>query len=527
MILLYSLKAGIALAVVFLLYRLLLSRLTFYRVNRCFLIGASLLSLLAPLLHTRPVLPTSYTYYVESAIAPATQPMQKAPPIVASQAAPRIAPQPDRTAATSLFGILLLAGMAFMLIRLVLQARSLRKVRKRATLINEEERILLYSTWEPTIPFSFGRSIYVHPSSYEVEDLRRIVEHETVHIRERHWADILFFQTLLILQWWNPAVWILDRDARQNLEFLADKAVLEQGADRKHYQYLLLKVSGLAAPPLCNGFNFSSLKNRIVMMNKQSSSRLQGLRFLFVLPLLFLLLSALRRHPASDHVFHFVGFAVDAKTLTTLDGVVITEKSTGLSTKTDPKGFFRLDIPYAESFIDKPMNLTAKKEGRMSAPASFNVSPKFPYSGSLFLIALPILKDTAGRNLPFSYGISLYDTAILSPTPDIINKSLAQMVDMVKTDRKVAIANQTTDKIYYLDGNTAYILDGRGFRASMGGPVRVLINDTLVLSGDEVNRRYKRNQIARIDALQADSIRKLTGIGEAMFSLQMKPSPTP
>lgn len=525
MILLYSLKAGIALAVVFLLYRLLLSRLTFYRVNRYFLIGFSLLCLLAPLLRTRPVLPTSYAYYMESTIAPATPSVGR--PVARQERKPAPAylptPQPDRVSAVSLLGALLLAGMAVMLIRLVLQALSLRKARKRATLINEAEGIRLYATWEPAVPFSFGRSVYVHTSSYEVEDLRRIVEHETVHIRERHWADILLFQVLLILQWWNPAVWILDRDARQNLEFLADKAVLEQGADRKDYQYLLLKVSGLVAPPLCNGFNFSSLKNRIVMMNKRSSSRLQGLRFLFALPLLFLLLSALRRHPASEHVFHFVGFAVDTKTLATLDGVVIAEKSTGLSTKTDARGFFRLDIPYAESFIGKFMNLTAKKEGRMSAPASFNVSSKFPYNGGLFLIALPIVKDTAGRNLPFSYGISLYDTAVLNPTPDIISKSLVQMVDMVKTDRMVATANQTTDKIYYLDGNTAYILDGQAFRASMGAAVRVLINDTLVLSGDEVNRRYKRNQIGHVDALQADSVLKLIGIEEPMFSLHIKP----
>src|SRR6185437_6667061 len=68
----------------------------------------------------------------------------------------------------------------------------------------------------------------------------------------------------------------------------------EKGVDKKAYQYHLLRVVGQSSYRLANNFNFSSLKKRIIMMNKMRSARLHLLRFLFILPLVAVLLVAFR-----------------------------------------------------------------------------------------------------------------------------------------------------------------------------------------------------------------------------------------
>src|SRR4030095_867538 len=94
--------------------------------------------------------------------------------------------------------------------------------------------------------------------------------------------------------------WLLRSSIRQNLEFIADHKVLEKGVDRKQYQYLLLKVIGNNHFSIAQKFNFSSLKKRIVMMNKLRSAKLNLTRFLFILPLLAVVLIAFRQKQ-KDH----------------------------------------------------------------------------------------------------------------------------------------------------------------------------------------------------------------------------------
>jgi len=131
------------------------------------------------------------------------------------------------------------------------------------------------------------------PSAYEKE-WSAIILHEYVHIRQRHTLDILLAELCCALNWYNPFAWLIRHAIRQNLEFIADSKVLEKGLDKKGYQYHLLKVIGEPRYRLANNFNFSSLKKRIIMMNKIRSARLHLVKFLFLLPLFAVLLVAFR-----------------------------------------------------------------------------------------------------------------------------------------------------------------------------------------------------------------------------------------
>lgn len=113
--------------------------------------------------------------------------------------------------------------------------------------------------------------------------------------------DIIFSEFICVIAWYNPFAWGIRHAIRQNLEFIADQQVLTHGADRRSYQWLLLKVTGHAPIAISNQFNLSFLKNRLIMMNKNKSAKTQLLKFLLMLPILVILLMAFRS--AGDSIF--------------------------------------------------------------------------------------------------------------------------------------------------------------------------------------------------------------------------------
>jgi TonB-dependent SusC/RagA subfamily outer membrane receptor len=132
---------------------------------------------------------------------------------------------------------------------------------------------------------------------------REILAHELEHVRKGHSFDLLLIEALSILQWFNPAVWLLKRELRHVHEYEADASLLQQGIDAKKYQLLLIrKAVGTARfMSLANSFTHSSLKKRIKMMLKKQSHPWAKLKYLCVLPLAACALTIFAR-PEVSHI---------------------------------------------------------------------------------------------------------------------------------------------------------------------------------------------------------------------------------
>lgn len=291
---LYILKLSVCLAVLFLFYRLMLHRLTFYNFNRWYLLGSSMFAFFIPLVDISPVL---------------QQQNLSANSVV--QWVPVLSNAPEVTSFTAwnLIIIILLAGMGIMLIRLVFQFISFRKMLNNAKLICSSSA-KVYHVDENIIPFSFGNSIFVNSYLHAENELTEIIRHEFVHVRQVHSLDIIVGEVLCLLNWYNPFAWMLKKAIRQNLEFIADEKVLQHGINRKEYQYLLLKVMGNNTYSISNQFNFSSLKKRIVMMNKLKSTNMHLVKFLFVLPILGIILLSFRKQMDKSKTVHIKNDAI-------------------------------------------------------------------------------------------------------------------------------------------------------------------------------------------------------------------------
>ncbi|MHA6246659.1 M56 family metallopeptidase [Pontibacter sp. CAU 1760] len=281
-ILLYLLKANVALLLFYLAYHVVLRRLTFYHLNRLFLVFGLVFSAVYPLLDLSALfsreeqLATMYRVTIPAWV----------------YAVPTAAPLPDTFDYWQLPVYLFWLGVAVMLVRLILQFASLYRIHVASSPASYKG--VPYREVQSEIQaFSFWRTIYLNPSQHQPAELESILWHELVHITGWHTLDVLLGELMVVFYWFNPGAWLMRKALKENLEFIADHNVISAGSiDRKQYQYLLLKVVGAAQPQVINQFNYPSLKRRITMMNKVPTRKANQFRLLIVLPLVTILLFA-------------------------------------------------------------------------------------------------------------------------------------------------------------------------------------------------------------------------------------------
>lgn len=278
-LLLYLLKANVVLALFAAAYYGLLRRLTFFGLNRGYLLLALGFAAVYPAL---PV----------PALLPAALPQVAVPMTAGTGGGLAIAPQAPAFDWWQLVGLGYAAGAALLLLRLLAQLLSLGGLHRRArpaTVLGQAVRVVPGTG----SPFSFARTIYLTDTTLsDPQSLAAALRHEQAHVHQWHTFDVLLLQVAAALAWVNPAVWLLRRAALDNLEYLADQAALHTGGLlRRDYQYLLLRqqVGGVPAPALAFQFSILTLKNRIAMLNQPLSTTRQLGRYLLAAPLVMLL----------------------------------------------------------------------------------------------------------------------------------------------------------------------------------------------------------------------------------------------
>lgn len=187
--------------------------------------------------------------------------------------------------------LVMLCGIIFLLSKLSLQIYRIVKLRSthKAEKSGEYQLINLDSH---TAPFSFFKWIFLPKDISEKEDRHTIIAHECVHANQYHSIDILLYELFSIIFWWNPIVWMLKKEMKINLEYLADEKTLHKGLDAKRYQYLLLEITNYnTGIHIVNNFNVSQLKKRIIMINKKKSSGRSIYKYLFIIPVCIIALS--------------------------------------------------------------------------------------------------------------------------------------------------------------------------------------------------------------------------------------------
>lgn len=282
---LYLLQVNVGLILFYALYKLVCTRDTFFRSRRFILIVSLVLPFILPFIDVREWLESRdrmimLTHFDYSAVLPEI--------VVGSEAAET----GNRVFVLSEWiGYLYLAGVVVLLVRLAVQAFSLYRLIVRMP-EKEINGVRIKCLNDPSGPFSFFGWIFMNPAAVKEDEISEILTHEMAHVKQHHSVDVLLAEMVSICCWMNPFAWLLKREVRLNLEFLGDRKVMEAGFATKSYQYHLLGLAYNHKYGLSNNFNFSHLKQRIIMMNKKKSNATGHIKYaLFVLPAFALLVA--------------------------------------------------------------------------------------------------------------------------------------------------------------------------------------------------------------------------------------------
>ena len=257
----------------------------------------------------------------------------------------------------SLLLALYLSGVIFLSFRIIKQSISILNSIKKTGII-ETHPVKLIRNADYTFSFSFFSYVFVNPSVTDLE-IKEIVNHELVHIRQKHWVDLVLVELLCILQWFNPLIWIYIRFIRQNHEYLADEVALQRTSDPAIYRATLLnQLAGYPVVSLANSFNYSLNKKRFKMMKNIVSSPWRRMKIILILPVFVIVLYAFAKpeyrynsvigsletkNPALTIQDQVVKGTVVQEDGTPLPGASVVVKGTTIGTTTDLNGSFVLD----------------------------------------------------------------------------------------------------------------------------------------------------------------------------------------
>ena len=278
----YFFKINIGIALFYAFYRLFFYRDTFFHWRRYALLSFLIISLLYPLMN--------FQDWVKE-----QEPMNEIVTIYAANILPEVGVTHQEskiwTQLISNVGpaiYLIGAGLFFIRFLIQLISISILAIRCRKTEING---ITVRILNRPSAPFSFFHWIFISPELHSEKEAKEILIHEETHARQWHSIDVMFSELITILCWVNPFAWLLKREIRNNLEYMADHKVILSGHDTKSYQYHLLGLANQkAAANLYNSFNVLPLKNRITMMNKKRTKSIGKTKYAMFIPLAALLM---------------------------------------------------------------------------------------------------------------------------------------------------------------------------------------------------------------------------------------------
>jgi hypothetical protein len=272
----YLLEANLYLVLFYGFYRLFLQDETFYNINRNFLLCATVISFTLPILQLGLLKPSieqvhsDYLFITES-----TLPVQMAPQNTENAVI-------EHESINFMYLIYLIVAFGFAL-KLSFSIYKVIKIWTKGKKYTAGDVTLIEVNGDSSA-FSFFNLLFIHPS---LANQPAVLKHEMVHIKQNHSFDVVFFELVQIICWFNPILYFIKKDIKLLHEYIADELTANAGMQKHEYALFLIQNSfGASAQPITNQiFNQSILKRRINMLNKKRTASWARLRLLLALPL--------------------------------------------------------------------------------------------------------------------------------------------------------------------------------------------------------------------------------------------------
>lgn len=265
------------------IYELLLKKETFFNWNRAYLLATSVLSMILPFIKLQSfskVIPAEYVINLPAVIIGQTKPEN----LLVTESLDAIVLQSTSINYVLLFwyiGVVVFSAVLFYkLVKIGLFKYLNTSIKKRGYSITTLEN--------SEAAFSFLNVIFLGDQLKKGQK-ESILKHEKVHVKHKHTIDLLWFEVLRVLFWFNPLIYIYQKRITEVHEFIADKSASKH--QQNYYESLLAKTFNVAQFSLVNQFYSSSLiKKRIIMLTKKQSNKISKIKYVLTVPVIIVML---------------------------------------------------------------------------------------------------------------------------------------------------------------------------------------------------------------------------------------------
>ena len=272
-ILLYLLKTILVSSIFISYYWLVLRNKKFHYYNRFYLLSASVMSLIVPLLNFD-------WFSIEE------------PVLYGSSEVLQFVLPKATTAATIDFGwmdFILMGSFLITMVLVILLCIQIFKIQilKKKSEVTPMDGFDFINTKEENAPFSFLNNLFWKQSiSLQEEGGQQIFKHEITHIQQKHTWDRIYCQIITSIFWMNPFNWIIQKELVTIHEFIADESAVGDSNVEAFAKMLLQTHYGNHFLNPTHQFFYSSIKRRLTMLTKSTNTKYSYLRRVMVLPIL-------------------------------------------------------------------------------------------------------------------------------------------------------------------------------------------------------------------------------------------------
>ena len=152
--------------------------------------------------------------------------------------------------------------------------------------IEKRENYYLITIPNSKKAFSFFNYVFLGSNVDELEK-DKIISHELIHCKQKHSIDLLIFESLKIVMWFNPLVYVYQKRVATVHEYISDAIVVKSVEKKQYINNLVNQLFDVEQISFVNQFYKSSLiKKRIKMMTREKSKQIKQVKYLLLIPIL-------------------------------------------------------------------------------------------------------------------------------------------------------------------------------------------------------------------------------------------------
>jgi beta-lactamase regulating signal transducer with metallopeptidase domain len=254
------------------IYDLLLSKETFFNTNRGYLLSTPILSLMIPLIQITPFQKVVSQEFIN-----------QLPEVVLSPET--VIQQTAWYQSSQYFEVLFWTGVVIFICFFLVKLLRLLRLIITSTIEKKRNFTLVFVKNQKTA-FSFFNYVFLGKEISETQQ-QKVIAHELVHSQQKHSLDLLFFEVLKIIMWFNPMIYLYQKRITLLHEYISDAVVVKSAAKETYINNILSSLFQVENISFVNQFHKQSfIKKRIIMMTKTQSKKMNQLKYLVLIPVL-------------------------------------------------------------------------------------------------------------------------------------------------------------------------------------------------------------------------------------------------